>query len=251
MNIDNEIVFIITLHISNFNHRKYWRNCYRSIRKFYPTVLIILINDKSKLKDNFDEIDSNTKLIISNTGQAEILPYVYYYQYQWKPKMIYLHDTMELNRKFTIEELSHEIIPHWHFSSHKHDNKELINKFINILNIQSLDLNWNGCFGATCIISLTKIIELENKYNIWSKLPKYIKNRLDRMAFERILGILIFINSDIKSDIKSNFGDIINYPNAFKLNKEEFNLTNSSSSASSSANANANSSAIIKYWIGR
>jgi hypothetical protein len=71
--------------------------------------------------------------------------------------------TMELNREFTIEELSHEFIPHWHFSSHKHDNKELINKFINILNIQSLDLNWNGCFGATCIISLTKIIELENK----------------------------------------------------------------------------------------
>jgi len=248
----NDIVFVITLNISNFNHRQYWRNCYKSIRKFYPEVLIILINDNSKLKDNFDEIDSNTELIISTTGQAEILPYVYYYKYQWKPKMIYLHDTMELNREFTIEELSHEFIPHWHFSNHNHDNKELIDKFINICNldISKLDLDiskskWNGCFGAASIISLNKVIELENKYNVWTKLPKYIKNRTDRMAFERLFGILV----KISSDSISNFGDIINYPNAFKLNK--FNLNELNKFNLNKFKLNEFKYPIIKYWVGR
>jgi len=236
MDIDNEIVFVITLNISNFKHKKYWRNCYRSIRKIYPSVLIILINDNSKLKEDFNKIDSNTKLIITNTGQAEILPYVYYHYYQWKPKMIYLLDTMELNREFTKEELSYDFIFHWHFSNHKHDNLPLINKFINILKNNNVLINkkWNGCFGGTSIISLDKTIELENKYNIWSNLPKYIKNRLDRMAFERILGIL-------GNEPWSNFGDIMNYPNAFKLNSNEFNSNSDFISKY----------AISKYWCGR
>lgn len=253
-NID-DYVFVVTCHISAPDHHQYWQRCYQSIRQFYQNNLIVIINDNSKLPMKLPELVANDKLcVIYNTndassqlterGAGEILPYVYHWRHRWKPYMICIHDSMTLQRQFTDTELTPKcgFVPHWTFSNKTHNNSKKINKFLSYLNCQYSVLEYTGlyCFSGMSIIHLSVIDQLQSTYAIWTALPKYIKSRDDRMAFERILGIIIYLSID--REFAANFGDIVTYPDAFKTKKPLHTSTSVLDNYSG---------AILKTWIGR
>lgn len=60
----------------------------------------------------------NTEVIDSEyNGAGEILPYYYFLQHKWADRMIFLHDSMFMNRHFTPNELDSPIRFHWEFSN--------------------------------------------------------------------------------------------------------------------------------------
>ena len=66
--------------------------------------------------------------------------------------------------------------------------------------------SWKGCFGAMTVIGYNFLEELNKKYNIHNLIP-YINSRSDRMAFERVIAVLI----DLESPSKSILGNIHKY----------------------------------------
>ena len=65
---------------------------------------------------------------------------------------------------------------------------------------------WTGCFGGMSIITHDYLSYVNNKYDI-SKLLNYVKNRHNRMSFERVIACLLQKNA--KSEIL--LGDIHDY----------------------------------------
>jgi len=59
------------------------------------------------------------------------------------------------------------------------------------------------------VITYTLLENINTRYNINALIP-YIKNRTNRMAFERVISVLISITENFSNNI-SIYGDIHNY----------------------------------------
>ena len=241
------IVFVMTRSIQTEGHKELWHRCYTSIRKFYKDTTVIIIDDKSLITDDRDTDTSNTIFIKSEfPGAGELLPYYYFLKQRWADKMIVLHDSMFLANEFTKRELSKPVNFLWHFGDHKWDDDELIeNKLKCLSNCNELiTLNkqkdcWNGCFGACLIIDWLTLDKLNNKYGI-DALVNHISNREERMALERIVGLIMFNENLVTQDTCSLFGCIHDYHNAWSATYD-FMI----------ANMNLYPYAILKTWNGR
>jgi len=244
----NDYVFVILRHIGKPLHHQYWEKCYKSIRKFHGNdVLIVIIDDNSKLKaKSINEImNENENTLIYHTennlvGKGEILPYIYFLTWKWKPYMICLHDSMELNKAVPCLNHFDDLLLvrfHWFFSTNKHNNVIKINNMLSVLKnppIHNDDGNGNKniyCFGGMSTISLKLVELLDQRYNICQSIHPLIKDRSDRMAFERIFGIVC---SDYI--VESLCGNIFDYPQSFMPNKNPPSDYNG---------------VLIKRWIGR
>jgi hypothetical protein len=74
--------FIITRHVNNESVNKVWISCISQIRKFYPDVLIVIIDDNSNYEfihypDNF--LDNCIVVDSEYKRSGELLPYYYFY----------------------------------------------------------------------------------------------------------------------------------------------------------------------------
>jgi hypothetical protein len=244
-------VFIILRHLINTRDNDLWISSYNSIRKFY-TNKIIIIDDNSSI-NTVDGKLFNTEVIKSEfNGAGEILPYYYYLKYKWADRMIFLHDSMFINRLFKDKELDGNFKFNWYFKSNSLDNYRKITNYLSLLknstDLQAFTTNnmtWVGCFGASAICDLETIRYLEDKYNLFSLLVFNIKTRNDREIFERILGIILFYDKIIDENSCSNFGDITKYPNAFNYDNNNFEI------AERLLIQNGYDTAIIKIWRGR
>lgn len=244
-------VFVILRHIGKPTHHQYWEKCYLSIRKFHGSdMLIVIIDDNSKLNaSKITMLDKNCIIYYTSdmydlgqpiVGCGEILPYIYFKIYKWRPYMICLHDSMELNKPIPpIHSAEHAGMDlfvrfHWFFTTTKHNNDIVINKMLKSINFNDMVENVNKnmyCFGSMSTISLKLMELIEQKYNICHLLTVLIKNRIDRMAFERVLGLIT--NDYIVSSL---CGNIFEYPQNFMPNKNP------------PSNYNG---ILIKRWIGR
>lgn len=107
-------VFVILRNIQNAHDNDLWISSYNSIRKFYKNKIII-IDDNSKINTVNGKL-VNTDIIYSEwNGAGEVLPYYYFLQHKWADRMIFLHDSMFLHRRFTDSELDNDIRFHWYF----------------------------------------------------------------------------------------------------------------------------------------
>jgi hypothetical protein len=244
-------VFVILRHLRNVQDNDLWITSYNSIRKYY-TNKIVIIDDNSKLNTVNGKL-FNTEIIYSEfPGAGEILPYYYFLKYKWANKMIFLHDSMSLNRGFLENEIRYEIKFHWYFHNHESRDTRKILQYISMLNdnkdiydyANNPDSNWKGCFGATSIIDIDVVSYLDNKYNLFSTLVLFIKTRNDRETFERIFGIISYYENIIKGEC-SNFGNIVEYPSAFE------SQNNNPETSSHIVRQRGYNTAIIKVWRGR
>jgi hypothetical protein len=133
-----------------------------------------------------------------------------------------MHDSVFIHKKINIPAICHKYkaLSLWHFdgdnlfNDRKYElvatlkNRDgIIRRMIhkNELVIPNSKDNWVGSFGGQSLISLNLLISLEKKYEL-SSLVKNVKNRLDRMCFERIMGLLISTETNYSK--KSLFGNI-------------------------------------------
>ena len=217
---DQSYVFVILRHIGTARDNDLWISSYNSVRKFY-TNKIIIIDDNSNVNTVNGRL-SNTEVIYSDfNGAGEILPYYYFLKNKWADRMIFMHDSMFLQRRFRPSELEQAVSFHWYFDQSKEKNERKISNFLSILQhseelTEYLDQpTWLGCFGATSIITFDVVQLLEDKYGLFSKLPLNIRTRVDRQTFERIFGLILFYEGLVDENC-SNFGNIMNYPGAFE-----------------------------------
>lgn len=249
---DKHYVFVILRHIRTMRDNDLWISSYNSIRKFY-TNKIIIIDDNSSI-NTVDGKLVNTEVIKSEfNGAGEILPYYYFLKYKWADRMVFLHDSMFLNRPFRDSELEGQIRFHWHFNSiGEIHNFSKINNFISFLKnnrelqtyASDIDAKWYGCFGAASICSLDTLQYIEQEYNVFTTLVLSIKTRSDRESFERIFGIILYYEGIFTNDNCSNFGNIMKYPYAFEAN-------NNFEGAANVLRDKGYDTAIIKVWRGR
>jgi hypothetical protein len=249
---DKSYVFVILRHLRTVKDNDLWISSYNSIRKFYKNK-IILIDDNSSINTVNGNL-FNTEVIYSEfPGAGELLPYYYFVKHKWADNMIFLHDSMFLNRPFKDRELDGDAKFHWYFTSNGFDDVNKIHRYITLLNngdelsdfISSSDSVWKGCFGAATIISGELVQYIEEKYRIFTQLCFAIKIRKDREAFERLLGIVLFYEEGVKNESCSNFGDILKYPDAFNSENNNFET------ASHIARSRGYDTAILKVWRGR
>lgn len=250
-NNDKTYVFVILRHLRNIRDNDLWISSYNSIRKFY-TNKIVIIDDNSSI-NTVDGKLVNAEVIRSEfNGAGEILPYYYFLKYKWADKMIFLHDSMFINRLFTQDELEGDVKFHWHFEKGYITDLGKINTYLSQLTnnteLQEFATNavWYGCFGATSMCDLDVVLQLENKYKLFSNLVMLIRVRKDRELFERILGIVLYYEKIFDVDNKcSNFGDILKYPGAFESEN------NNIETAVHILRQRGYDTAIIKVWRGR
>jgi hypothetical protein len=245
-------VFVILRHIRNTKDNDLWISSYNSIRKYY-TNKIIIIDDNSVI-NTVDGKLNNTDIIKSEfNGAGEILPYYYFLKYKWADRMIFLHDSMFINRPFRDSELEGDIKFHWQFDRNGENDFRKISNYISLLNknteLQAYatdpDTKWFGCFGAASICNLSTIQYLEEEYKLFSILVLYIKTRKDRETFERVLGIILYYEGIFNNEECSNFGSIFKYPQSFESQH------NSMETAANILRQRGYDTAIIKVWRGR
>jgi hypothetical protein len=248
---DKSYVFIILRNIRTARDNDLWIASYQSVRRFY-TNQIIIIDDNSEINTVNGKL-VNTEVIHSDyNGAGEILPYYYFLTNKWADRMVFLHDSMFLHRRFTDNELSGAVRFHWHFSNPTIRNDRKIGTYLSMLpNHHGLlefanqaDSMWNGCFGGASIIDLDIVTQLEEAYSFFSTLVLSIKTRKDRETFERLFGIALYFSNMIEEPF-SNFGNIIKYPGAFE------SQVSTPDQGAHALSQKGYDTAIIKVWRGR
>ena len=216
--------FIITRHVNSEQTNKYWNQCIKLIRTFYSLNQIVLIDDNSNpsfIKADYEYL--NIIYIQSEyPGRGELLPYIYYLKYKWFHSAVIIHDSVFIHSKIRFELFNTPILPLWH---HKYDKENVYNilRIASSLNNNSIIMkklnntnnilgfnndDFNLCFGCQSFITLSFLEMLENKYKI-TNLINVIRNRNDRCALERVMGVLFCQEYPKLIKINSLFGDIL------------------------------------------
>jgi len=257
---DNSFGFIMTRHVNSAITNNYWNQSVRCIRKFYPDVKIIIIDDNSNyefVKANFEY--KNIEIIKSEyKGRGELLPYYYFSKNKFFENAFIIHDSIFIHRKIDFDKLKHiDVLPLWHFNADKENVQNSLKLISNFRNGYSLykkltlsddililgkNNNWNGCFGVQSYINHNFLLRINSKYNLFTLLNK-VTSRSDRCCLERIFGLIFNLESGITKKYKSLFGNIHQYNSAFDYtyDKYEYDLTIRKKIPRN----------IIKVWTGR
>ena len=230
--------FIITRHVNSEQTNKYWNQCVKLIRSFYPMKQIIIIDDNSN--QNFINSEYNYKDITviqsEYPGRGELLPYVYFLKYKWFSSAVIIHDSLFIHKRIPFEKMKVPVLPLWHHAYDKENIDNLnrissalshnnyLKKKLNDSELTLLGFNKNKfilCFGAQCYIKLSFLESLQAKYNI-NNLVNVIHNRTDRCGFERIIGLLFCEEFSKLTNINSLFGDILTKHKSFAYNYNQY-----------------------------
>jgi hypothetical protein len=206
----NKIGFIMLRHVSKEGFGQYWKYSYECIRKFYPENHILIIDDNSDyqfIDTKFQDNLYKTTIIQSEfEKRGELLPYYYYIKNKLFDIAVIIHDSLFINKY--IDFYVNEFKLFWSICNRYDENlfkrkksrnfekkiSELINHLDNSKELLELQQNkslWAGSMGCMSVISHDFLISINDKYN-FSKLLPHITSREYRMAFERVLAIMLF-----------------------------------------------------------
>ena len=168
--------FIITRHVNSFITNKYWNQCVKLIRTFYPFKQIIIIDDNSNQSFVSADCDyKNIEIIQSEyPKRGELLPYLYFLKYKWFNNAVIMHDSVFIHKRIPFELFSYPVLPLWHHAYDKENLQNLqricsnlknnlflkqklnnANSDINILGLNDNDNDkFNLCFGVQSYINL-------------------------------------------------------------------------------------------------
>lgn len=230
--------FIMTRHVNSEKTNNYWNQSIKCIRRFYPNVKIIVIDDNS----NYDFVKAqheykNVEIIQSEyKGRGELLPYYYYYKNKFFDNAFIIHDSIFIHKRIDFERLKDiDVLPLWHFNPDKenvHNSLQLVssfrNQFLLYKNLTLSDITilgrrpeWYGCFGVQSYINHGFLTRIANKYNMFTLLNK-VNSRPDRCCLERIFGLIFNIESGVTQKYKSLFGNIHDYNSSFDYTYDKY-----------------------------
>ena len=122
--------------------------------------------------------------------------YYYYLKNNIFDTVCIIHDSVFINSNIDTNIDCYKIL--WSFE-HNWDNENREIELLSYINDQNL-INfynnkdkWFGCFGLMTIISHKYLSFLDEKYN-FENILNYIRNREDRMCFERIFACMLQYN---------------------------------------------------------
>jgi hypothetical protein len=227
-NYDTDFGFIITRHVNSEKTNNYWNLNIKLLNKLYPNKLIVIIDDNSNTKYLKQLFQLKNLLIIQSSypKRGELLPYIYFLYNKWFDRAVIIHDGVFFHKRLPFEKIKCSVIPLWHFSNghtrtHFKNNIRLANylkypKFIKYHLINNT--TYNGCFGVQSFISHKFLVDLNNKYKI-QNLISYVNTREDRCSLERIIGLLFFLETKIKTSL---LGSIFKQPSAFNYTYDKY-----------------------------
>jgi len=250
--------FIITRHVNSETTNKYWNECIRCIRRFYPytTTKIVVIDDNSDpqfLKEEYEY--KNVEYVQSEfPKRGELLPYYYFYKNHYFDKAIIIHDSVFIQKKINFNKINLPVLPLWHFENEKRENLQNSLRIVRVMKnnyiIQQMlhdknkyeilsfnNQNWKGCFGVQSMIHHAFLTKLQDKYNLFNMIST-IQNRSDRCCLERIMGILFALEFPLLNRLPSLLGSISHYC-PWGYTYEEYKKQNSTKIP------------VVKVWTGR
>ena len=254
----NDYGFIITRHVNSELTNKYWNNCIKCIRYFYPYRKIVIIDDNSNkdLVISFHNYE-NIEIIESEfPGRGELLPYYYFIRNKFFNNAVIIHYIVFFHTLVNFEKLiGINVMPLWYFYSDNEcvsnsttlvdaltNSTEIKNKLTLHNKILGIDkFNWFGCFGSQSFINYDFLMYLERKYNL-SKLTNVITCRKDRCCLERILGVIFYSEYPFITKKKALLGNIFKYQkfSGYSYENYENDIKN-----------NRLPRPIVKVWTGR
>lgn len=190
--------FIIVRHVNTKLSDFYWKECYTCIRQWHDNPIIIIDDNSNRefLIENLALV--NTTVIYDKThrGAAELLPYYYFHLLQPFDKAIILHDSVFIQKPVDIECDTIKYLwtyPHLWDDDIYHAIHPLLENLPHSNSLMALFWDksaWNGPFGMMSVISWNYIDEINRKYDLWTRLLPNISTRENRMALERVLGLI-------------------------------------------------------------
>lgn len=219
--------FIITRHVNSVKTNKYWNQCVKLLRTFYPLRKIVIIDDNSNYEFVKAEFDYKNLQIIQSEypGRGELLPYYYLLKHKFFENAVIIHDSVFFHKRIDFENFKGtNVIPLWFFYPDRENIENTKRIALNLNNykvIESKLINenvvlgmnaskWYGCFGVQSYINLKFLEHIQAKYNI-TNLISAVKCRADRCSLERIFGSIFFTESPKILNKKSLLGDIMKY----------------------------------------
>jgi hypothetical protein len=192
-----EYVFIIVRHVNSELTNKYWKESYNCIRKFYPDVKVVIIDDNSNEKylNDLGVSLNNVEIIKSEfPGRGELLPYYYFYKNHFAKKAIIIHDSIFIQEKINFNDID-DVKFLWHHMHYFDNVKEEKEKILSLRYNYELDelydnkKDWLLSCGVMSVIDYDFLKKIEEKYNFFNLL-NVIKTRSDRMCLERVFGLV-------------------------------------------------------------
>jgi hypothetical protein len=212
--------FIMTRHVNSEMTNRYWQDCYRSIRRFYSSAIILIIDDNSDL--SFVRIDDD--LVLENCffirsefpRCGEFLGYYYFHKYRPFKKAVILHDSVFFQRYIDFQ--YHEPFRSlWHFVQHHWDDEVIEIGLLSTLRYAEELIafyhqknRWYGSFGQQAVCTLEWIDRMEDKYGFLG-LVHHIRDRQTRSCMERIVGCVAAKEDPSLCSTPSLFGAIFSF----------------------------------------
>jgi len=233
--------FLMTRYVNSEKSNAYWQEAYTCIRKLYPDVLVLIIDDNSRpeyLKIHPETPSlANVWFIQSEfQGRGELLAYYYFWKY--KPpfeKAIMIHDSVFIQHSFR-EWFSQRVAEIdtvrflWHFP-HFFDEPTKEETYLRELECsprliedlvyfhQGLQNEWFGCFGVMSVIDAGFLANLVDKYGLFKWL-QMVFSRNERYVIERVFAVLCCIED--RAACKSLLGDIYETPRNFHFGWDDY-----------------------------
>jgi len=220
--------FIMTRCVKQIKHANYWIESCKAIRKFYPLIPIVIIDDNSDytIINEYTNYTTNNLTIIQSEfpGRAELLPYYYLHKFKLFDKAVIIHDSMFFTKYYDFTQISTPIQFLWYFDQYKYDIPLLVLQQLISLN-HSNELiyyyktqNWKGMYGVTSFITYDYINHLQNKYNLFN-LMNNIDMRDKRSALERTFAVLCYFDCQQQTSL---MGNILTYPKFDKATLQDY-----------------------------
>ena len=219
--------FIVLRHVRHRVNDFYWKESYRSIRKWYPDAPILIIDDSSNPDVLQEDLITTRCTVIYDKkyrGAAELLPYYYFHLLRPFDRAVILHDAVFLQAPIKgLDDPAAEDV-RWLWSIPKtfdytiqREMHELIADLTGEDKARERYIQsdtWDGTFGVMSIISWTFVDRLQKRFSLFDHLLGKLKNREYRSALERVFGILanqLWYEEGHQKKIESVYGDILQY----------------------------------------
>lgn len=244
--------FIMTRCMQKVQHVPLWRESYACIRRHYPDAPVLIIDDHSDPDLLFIERERDENLLVEKAavvpsklakGVGELLPYFYLHTFASNLQFgttVVLHDSMFLQRPLPAidaTETTHGFQFMFHFKSiqqndevHRQEGLLRALELPPVLEEQVLALRkdikrWSGCFGAAMRIQNWLLERLVNEYGLLRLAvgaTPAVRTRPDRMALERVIGVLCHHAGRCEEAQRSVVGSVFDVPCAFKFSMENY-----------------------------
>jgi len=196
--------FIITRHVNSETTNRYWNQNIKLLRTHYPQCKLIIIDDNSNQSFIKADFDYNNLEVINSEypGRGELLPYIYFLKYKWFDNAVIIHDSVFFHKTFDFTNTNTNAISLWMFYNNNSeiDNILRISNYLNHTEVIKYHIlkwsqnSWLSCLGTMSYINYDFLVNLNDKYKL-TNLIDIIRNRSDRCALERIMGILFYIET--------------------------------------------------------